>query len=149
MFTLRSVNDFKEYLHKLEELQQGTITEDDLLQWKQEAGINDVLSAVCRCPFLSLTACCPMDMMHVLLEGTARNLLGAVSYVMIRRWGINDDDMVSKIGAFAKQRGEKRAKYPFINSSRIARLREGSDQDVCKADCDFPGTAMQAGTAAQ
>jgi len=136
-------------LHKLEGLRQGTLTQADLENWKQELGVNDFLAALWRCPFLSLTAGCPMDMMHVLLEGSARSLLGAVSYVMIRRWGINQDDMVSKIGEFAAQRGEKRAKYPFINSSRVSRLGEGSDQGVCKADCDFPGTAMQVGTAAQ
>ena len=90
-----------------------------------------------------------MDMMHVLLEGTARDLLGGVSFVMIRRWGIDEDDMVSAIGLFAAGRGEKRAKYPFINSSRIARLREGSDRGVCKTDASFPGTAMQVGTAAR
>ena len=147
-FKLRSINDFKDYLHKLEALRQGELTEADLENWKQEVGVNDFLGALWRCPFLSLTAGCPMDMMHVLFEGTARALLGALSYVMIRRWGIDEDDMVLSIGVFAKQRGEKRAKYPHVNSSRIAKLKDGSDLGVCKPDCDFPGTAMQVGTAA-
>ena len=142
-FKLRSINDFKDYLRKLEGLKRGEITEADLENWKQEVGVNNFLAALWRCRFLSLTTGCPMDVMHVLFEGTARLLLGAVSYVMIRRWGINEDDMVLSIGAFAKQRGEKRAKYPHINSSRMARLKEGSDLGVCKCDCDFPGTAMQ------
>ena len=147
-FKLRSIDDFKDYLRKLEALRQGELTAADLENWKQEVGVNDFLGALWRCPFLSLTAGCPMDMMHVLFEGTARTLLGALSYVMIRRWGISEDDMVLSIGAFAKQCGEKRAKYPYVNSSRVAKLRDGSDLGVCRPDCDFPGTAMQVGTAA-
>ena len=85
-----------------------------------------------------------MDMMHVLLEGTARNLLGAAAYVMIRKWGIDEDDLVAAIGAFAQLHKFKRTKYPFVNSSRVAKLKEGTEQDVCKVDCAFPGTAMQA-----
>ena len=148
-FKLRSIDDFKDYSGKLQEVRQGKLTATELENWKQELGVNEFQAAVRRCPFLSLVAGCPMDMMHVLLEGTARDLLGGVSFVMIRRWGIDEDDMVSAIGLFAAGRGEKRAKYPFINSSRIARLREGSDRGVCKTDASFPGTAMQVGTAAR
>lgn len=142
-FVLRSVKDFQKYLQKLQAVQSGTLSEADLEAWKQEMGVNDFLSALWRCPCLSLTAGCPMDMMHVLLEGVARNLLGAVAFVMIRRWGIDQDDLITAMADFAKASKYKRARYPYVNSSRVQRLREGGPTGKCKGDADFPGTAMQ------
>ena len=142
-FRLRDTGDFRKYLQKLLELERGELSAADLAAWMQEVGVNEFLPAMHRCPFFSLTAGCPMDMMHILLEGTARNLLGAVVWVMIRKWGIDEDDIVSSIGTYAAVNEKKRSTYPFINSSRVQRLREGTDGGVCRTDCDFPGTAMQ------
>ena len=142
-FVLRSTEDLKEYVKKLFALKSGEISARELGDWKVEMGINDFLSAMRSCPYLSLTAGCPMDMMHVLLEGTCRNLLGIIAYVMIRRWGVDQDDLVSAIADYARKTHAPRSRYPFINSSRIERLREGTDFGRAKSDADFPGTAMQ------
>lgn len=142
-FELRSIKDLKQYLQKLEKVKCGELSEADLEAWKQEVGVNEFISVMCHCPYLSLATGCPMDMMHILLEGTARNLLAICSFVMIRRWGINADDLVTAIERYAQAHKCKRAKYPHVNSSRITKLREGTEQGVCKPDCDFPGTAMQ------
>lgn len=142
-FALRSIKDLKDYLQKLLEHHRGELSAADLEAWKQDAGINEIISAMVGCPHISLATGCPMDMMHILLEGTARNLLAAICYVMIRRWGIHEDDIVDEIANFAKENNHKRAKYPYVNSSRASLLKEGTDLGVCKPDCSFPGTAMQ------
>ena len=111
--------------------------------------MNDFLTAMWQCRFLSLTTGCPMDMMHVLAEGTARVLLGCISWVMIRKWGVHEDKVVAAIKRYAAAHGHKRHRYPYINSSRVAKLKEGTEDGVCKPDCDFPGTAMQVGATAQ
>ena len=98
--------------------------------------MNDFLTAMWQCRFLSLTTGCPMDMMHVLAEGTARVLLGCISWVMIRKWGVHEDKVVAAIKRYAAAHGHKRHRYPYINSSRVAKLKEGTEDGVCKPDCD-------------
>ena len=148
-FQLRSAQDFKDYLQKLQALERNEISETDLEAWKQEVGVNYFLTAMWQCRFLSLTTGCPMDMMHVLAEGTARVLLGCISWVMIRKWGVHEDKVVAAIKRYAAAHGHKRNRYPYINYSRVAKLKEWTEDGVCKPDCDFPGTAMQVGATAQ
>ena len=59
-FKLRSAQDFKDYLQKLQALERNEISETDLEAWKQEVGVNDFLTAMSQCRFLSLTTGCPM-----------------------------------------------------------------------------------------
>jgi hypothetical protein len=98
-------------LQKLQALERNEISETDLEAWKQEVGVNDFLTAMWQCRFLSLTTGCPMDMMHVLAEGTARVLLGCISWVMIRKWGVHEDKVVAAIKRYAAAHGHKRNRY--------------------------------------
>ena len=142
-FRLRGREDLEQYLSKLKELARGAITKTELFQWKQQMGVNSFLSAMWPIPFYSASAGCPVDVMHILYEGVARNVTGAVAYVMIRHWGIHREDVVLAISTFCRASGHKRAQYPHINSTRMNRLAEGTSDGRPRGDCDFPGTAMQ------
>lgn len=142
-FTLRSSADLKAYLQKLQDVNAGRATAKDLTMWKQLMGINDFLGSMWTWPCYPVFTGCPQDIMHVLFEGIARQLLGAAAYVMITHWDVNPEDLVLAIKRHATAQGISRAEYPYVNSSRLKRLGEGTKGSLPRGDCDFPGTAIQ------
>lgn len=143
VFSLRSIDDMKAYVAKVEEVMHGKMTHDDLLQWMQTMGVNRFAAALSRLPYISVLRGAPMDVMHVLFEGIAKQVLGAFSYYACSRWGVDVHDIPAALDAWAVKSGRCRSHYPHLNSSRCAHLREGMAGNRCKPDCDFPGTATQ------
>ena len=143
IFKLRSSADLQAYLQKLQDVRAGKATANELAIWMQEMGVNSFLGAMWTWPFYPVFTGCPQDIMHVFFEGIARQLLGAVAYLMITRWGVTRDDLVLAIRRHARTQGIARAEYPYVNSSRLQRLGEGERGGLPRGDCDFPGTAIQ------
>ena len=101
-FRLRDISDLKEYLTKLKSVEAGDLTQTQLNVWKQQMGVNSFVSAMWCCPLYSHSTGCPIDVMHILFEGVARSLLGALAYIMIRDWGVHKEDLVVAIAAFCR-----------------------------------------------
>lgn len=142
-FELRSVKDIEAYLEKLKDVLAGRCSQGDLDAWKQEMGVNDFLGAMWKWPYYPVFTGCPQDIMHIFFEGIARQLLGAVAYMMIAHWGVAPEDLVLAIRRHAMESSVSRSEYPYVNSSRLRNLGEGMAGNLPKGDCDFPGTAIQ------
>ena len=135
-FTLRSDKDLHEYLKKGREVMDGKMTWQAFQDWHQSMGVNDFAGALAG-------VACPMDIMHIVFEGIARQQLGALSYVGINKWGWKPNDVPRRLAEFAKESGCGRHELPYINTSRVLHLGQGQEGGVPSSDCSFPGTAMQ------
>ena len=142
-FRLRSVADVKAYMAKLTDVTTGACTHAELETWMQDQGVNTFHGALWEMPHFSMFTGCPMDMMHIWLEGVARQGLGAVCYWLKRECKANLYELPTRIAAAAKLAGRGVSDYPYLSSSRVAHLGEGSEGGRPATDCSFPGTAAQ------
>ena len=142
-FRLRSVADVKAYMAKLTDVTTGACTHAELEAWMQDQGVNTFHGALWEMPHFSMFTGCPMDMMHIWLEGVARQGLGAVCYWLKRECKANLYELPTRIAAAAKLAGRGVSDYPYLSSSRVAHLGEGSEGGRPATDCSFPGTAAQ------
>ena len=144
-FRLRSVADVKAYMAKLTDVTTGACTHAELEAWMQDQGVNTFHGALWEMPHFSMFTGCPMDMMHIWLEGVARQGLGAVCYWLKRECSADLYKLPSMIAETAKRTGRGVSDFPHLNSSRVAKLAEGSEGGLPSTDCSFPGTAAQIG----
>ena len=142
-FRMRSSRDLEQYLNILQRCQRGEITRGEVATWLQSHGINNIHGAMRKVPLWDIHVGAPMDIMHIILEGITRNLLAMVWYFMVREWGVDQEDLLEAINDHARHEGERRHRYPWINPSRLAKLREGQAGGLPLSDCAFPGTAAQ------
>ena len=144
-FRLRSVDDVRAYIAKLEAVKAGDCTQSELEAWMQDEGVNTFHGALWEMPHFSMFTGCPMDMMHIWLEGVARQGLGAVCYWLKRECKADLYKLPSLIASVAKRADRGISDFPFLSSSRVAKLAEGSEGGLPSTDCSFPGTAAQIG----
>ena len=144
-FRLRSVDDVRAYIEKLEAVKAGECTQSELQAWMQDEGVNTFHGALWEMPHFSMFTGCPMDMMHIWLEGVARQGLGAVCYWLKRECKADLHKLPSLIASVAKRAARGVSDFPHLNSSRVAKLAEGSEGGLPSTDCSFPGTAAQIG----
>ena len=144
-FRLRSVADVKAYMAKLTDVTTGACTHAELEAWMQDQGVNTFHGALWEMPHFSMFTGCPMDMMHIWLEGVARQGLGAVCYWLKRECKADLYKLPSLIASVAKRADRGISDFPFLSSSRVAKLAEGSEGGLPSTDCSFPGTAAQIG----
>ena len=142
-FQLRSVADVQEYISLMGEVLAGTKSKADLDQLLQDRGVNTFLGAMWQLPFYSMMRGCPMDIMHVFFEGVGRQGLGALSYVMINEWGVDESTMVSLMATYSRANHLPAHHFPYVNSTRAAHLKQGQEGGAPSSDCSFPGTAIQ------
>ena len=144
-FRLRSVDDVRAYIEKLEAVKAGECTQSELQAWMQDEGVNTFHGALWEMPHFSMFTGRPMDMMHIWLEGVARQGLGAVCYWLKRECKAVLYKLPSLIASVAKRAARGVSDFPHLNSSRVAKLAEGSEGGLPSTDCSFPGTAAQIG----
>ena len=135
-FTLRTDADKQEFLTKGQAVLDGRMSRQALEAWLQSMGVNSFAGALAGVG-------CPVDVMHILFEGHGRQHLGALSYVLINKWGLSPFAIGKRLEEFAKSKGLPRSRLPYMNSSRCKHLAEGQDGGLPASDCSFPGTAMQ------
>lgn len=144
-FRLRSVDDVHAYMAKLEAVKAGECTYSEVEAWMQDEGVNTFHGALWEMPHFSMFTGCPMDMMHIWLEGVARQGLGAVCYWLKRECKADLYKLPSLIASVAKRADRGISDFPHLSSSRVAKLAEGSEGGLPSTDCSFPGTAAQIG----
>jgi hypothetical protein len=144
-FRLRSIDDVHAYMAKLEAVKAGECTHSEVEAWMQDEGVNTFHGALWEMPHFSMFTGCPMDMMHIWLEGVARQGLGAVCYWLKRECKADLYKLPSLIASVAKRADRGISDFPFLSSSRVAKLAEGSEGGLPSTDCSFPGTAAQIG----
>ena len=142
-FRLRSVDDVRAYIAKLEAVKAGDCTQSELEAWMQDEGVNTFHGALWEMPHFSMFTGCPMDMMHIWLEGVARQGLGAVCYWLKRECSADLYKLPSMIAETAKCTGRGVSDFPHLSSSRVTHLGEGTEGGRPSTDCSFPGTAAQ------
>ena len=108
----------------------------ELEDWYVSMGVNEFAGAMAGVG-------CPMDAMHILFEGVARQMLGALAYVGVAKWGWDRFAVPKRLATFAKEQDMARKELPYINSSRVHHLAEGQAGGLPSSDCSFPGTAAQ------
>lgn len=135
-FPLRTDEDLRKFLSKAQAVLDGRMSRQALDDWLQSMGVNSFAGALAGVG-------CPMDAMHILFEGIARQLLGALSYVVINKWGSSAFAIVKRLDEYAKSNSLCRNRLPHINSSRAQHLKEGEKGGLPSSDSSFPGTAMQ------
>ena len=135
-FPLRTDADMQEFLKLGQAVLEGRMSRQALEDWQQSMGINSFAGALAGVG-------CPMDAMHIIFEGIARQFLGALSYVVITKWGQSPFAIVKCLDEFAKSKSLPRNRLPHLNSSRVQHLGEGQAGGLPSSDCSFPGTAMQ------
>lgn len=137
-FPLRSEKDLREYLSKGEAVLNGEMTLQALSDWLATMGVNSFAGSLAGTP-------CPMDIMHIVFEGIARQMLGALSYHGISKWGWNPFHIAKWIALMARDPSVDCARHelPYVNSSRATHLGIGQGGGLPSSDCSFPGTAMQ------
>jgi hypothetical protein len=135
-FALRTDADLQDFLAKGQAVLDGRMSRPEFENWMQSMGVNSFAGALARVG-------CPMDPMHIVYEGVARQQLGALAYTVIAKWGHSPFEIVKRIHEFAASSGVERSKLPFINSSRASHLGEGQEGGLPSSECSFPGTAMQ------
>ena len=126
----------KEFLAYAQAVLDGRRSRKELEDWQQSMGVNSFAGALAGVG-------CPMDVMHILAEGVARQQLGVLSYVLTAKWGHSPFAIGKRLDEFAKSKNWTRSKLPYINSSRAAHLAEGQAGGLPSSECSFPGTAMQ------
>ena len=131
------------YLEKLRLCREGKLTQKELDNWMQSMGVNSFLGELWKCPFYSGLTGSPQDMMHILFEGIVKQFLGALAYLLIRRWGVDPQDLKLNMQSYIKSHGLKPGDFPYLSSSRLAKLSEGQAGDIPDGDGEFPGTASQ------
>lgn len=144
-FRLRSVDDVHAYMAKLEAVKAGECTYSEVEAWMQDEGVNTFHGALWEMPHFSMFTGCPMDMMHIWLEGVARQGLGAVCYWLKRECKADLYKLPSLIASVAKRADRGISDFPHLSSSRVAKLAEGSEGGLPSTDCSFTGTAAQIG----
>lgn len=135
-FPLRSDADLKAFLAKGQAVLEGEMSMQALQDWYQSMGVNEFASAMAGVG-------CPMDIMHILFEGVARQQLGALAYVGVAKWGWDKFAVGKRLTEFAKEQGMRRSLFPYINSSRAEHLSHGQEGGLPSSDCSFPGNAGQ------
>ena len=135
-FTLRTDADMQEFLTKGQAVLEGRMSRQALEDWQQSMGVNSFAGAMAGVG-------CPMDPMHIVYEGIGRQQIGALSYVVITKWGHSPFEIVKRLDEFAKSKGLPRSRLPYLNSSRLQHLGEGQAGGLPSSDCSFPGTCMQ------
>ena len=142
-FRLRSKTDVQEYNSLMVEVLAGTKPMADMDQLLQDRGVNTFLGAMWRLPFYSMVHGAPMDIMHIFFEGVGRQGLGALSYVMINQWGVDESVLVSLMSVYSKEQKLPAHHFPYVNSTRAAHLKQGQEGGIPSSDCSFPGNAIQ------
>ena len=142
-FRLRSAQDLKDFLQHLRNVQAGTMSRQALQDWMQDQGVNTFIHALWQLPHFSKLAGCPMDMMHIWMEGVARMNLGAISFWLHRVCKANLYELPDRMAQVARSARVSVHDFPHMNNSRIAHLSEGAEGSVPASDCSFPGTAAQ------
>lgn len=142
-FRLRSIADVQAYMAKLTAVKDGACKHSVLEAWMQDEGVNTFHGALWEMPHFSMFTGCPMDMMHIWLEGVARQGLGAVCYWLKRECSANLYKLPSMIAETAKCTGRGVSDFPHLSSSRVTHLGEGTEGGRPSTDCSFPGTAAQ------
>ena len=138
-FTLRSDEDLHAFLAKAQAVLNGEMGFTEIKAWYQSMGVNDFAGALARTG-------CPMDIMHILAEGIARQQLGALAYFMTTKWGVCPFNLANRLGEFTKEEKWSRKSLPYVNSSRAKHLTEGEAGGIPAGDASFPGTAGQLST---
>ena len=142
-FRLRSIADVQAYMAKLTAVKDGACKHSVLEAWMQDEGVNTFHGALWEMPHFSMFTGCPMDMMHIWLEGVARQGLGAVCYWLKRECSADLYKLPSMIAETAKCTGRGVSDFPHLSSSRVTHLGEGTEGGRPSTDCSFPGTAAQ------
>ena len=142
-FRLRSIADVQAYMAKLTAVKDGACKHSELEAWMQDEGVNTFHGALWEMPHFSMFTGCPMDMMHIWLEGVARQGLGAVCYWLKRECSADLYKLPSMIAETAKCTGRGVSDFPHLSSSRVTHLGEGTEGGRPSTDCSFPGTAAQ------
>lgn len=109
----------------------------------QGQGVNTFHSALWKLPHFSSLTGCPIDLMHIWLEGVGRQNLGAISYWLKKECKASLYKLPDILKEVATSVGIPRSDFPYLTSSRIGHLYEGAKGGVPSTDCSFPGTAGQ------
>ena len=142
-FRLRSTDDLRAYAKILQEVTVGKTTNAQLESWMQGQGVNTFHSALWKLPHFSSLTGCPIDLMHIWLEGVGRQNLGAISYWLKKECKASLYKLPDILKEVATSVGIPRSDFPYLTSSRIGHLYEGAKGGVPSTDCSFPGTAGQ------
>ena len=142
-YSLRSQADLAAYVGKLVQLRLKRITRTQLASWLQDQGVNTFHGALTGVPLWNMFTGSPMDAMHVVLEGVSRNLLAALWFFMVRKWGVAENTLVDAINAYAKRHSMRRGTFAHLTDARREHMRGGRDDGLPHSDCAFPGTAAQ------
>ena len=146
-FTLRGAGNVQTYISHLQAVVAGTMTPASLQSWMVEQGVNTFHGALWQMPHFSMSSGCPMDMMHIWLEGVGRQNLGALCYWLHRLTprGCNSSlhELPRLLQEVAQSTGLPKSSFPFLTASRIRLLTEGATGGVPSADCSLSGTAGQ------
>jgi hypothetical protein len=116
-FRQRSKDDLKEYLAKVQQMLDGKLKKVDLDLWMMSMGVNSFCTALTCVPYYSPVNGSPHDPMHIVFEGIARQLLGALSFYL-KKWGVDLMEIPARLSAWARGTGRCRAHYPYMNTSR-------------------------------
>ena len=144
-FKLRTTQDLQEYIRRLGAVQGGQCAYAELQEWMQLEGVNSFHGALWQMPHFSQLTGCPMDTMHIWLEGVGRQGLGAVSFWLKRECKADLFQIPKYIHALAKEKQLSVSNFPHLNTTRIKHLGEGMEGGLPSTDCSFPGTAAQVG----
>jgi hypothetical protein len=116
-FRQRSTADLKEYLAKVQQMLDGKLKKADLDLWMKSMGVNSFCTALTCVPYYSPVNGSPHDPMHIVFEGIARQLLGALSFYL-KKWGVDSLEIPARLSAWARGTGRCRAHYPYMNTGR-------------------------------
>ena len=105
------------YLSMLDDVLCGRSTAAQLQEWMMEIGVNTFHGAVWRLPYLSLLAGCPMDIMHIFMEGVARQGMGALAFWLIRKCNVNPFAIPAAINKYAESKRLSRCKKQYLVDS--------------------------------
>ena len=92
--------------------------------------------AFTRVPYFDVVRGCPHDLMHIVLEGVTRGELGALVYMMTRKFGVPWTAVLKAI-ADSRKLG---CTPPAVNTEN---MYHGTEAGTPHHDCSFPGTAHQ------
>ena len=146
-FTLRGADHVRTYIRHLQALLAGTMEQESLNSWMGEQGVNTFHGVLWQMPHFCMSSGCPMDMMHIWLEGVGRQNLGALSHWCHRltpkgcRSSLHE--LPRLLQEVAQSTGLPRHSFPSLTAGRIRLLTEGGAGGVPSADCAFSGTAGQ------
>ena len=116
-FRQRSTADLKEYVAKVQQMLDGKLKKAELDLWMKSMGVNSFCAALTCVPYYSPMHRTPHDTMHIVFEGLARQLLGALSFYL-KKWGVDLMEIPARLSAWARVTGRSRAHYPYLNTNR-------------------------------